>query len=101
MKALRFNKWKPRWSLVDFDSLEPMVRVLEFWAEKYTKDNWKNWLDNTEILESAQRHLIALFNWEQLDEESGLPHIGHLMCNCLFYSYNQRNKWQEWLRKSL
>ena len=29
-KALRYNEGKPQWSLIDFDSLEPMVRVLEY-----------------------------------------------------------------------
>ena len=29
-KALRYNDGKPEWTLVDFDSLEPMVKVLEY-----------------------------------------------------------------------
>lgn len=37
-QALRYNEWKPQWSLVDFGSLEPMVRGLEYWAKKYSKD---------------------------------------------------------------
>jgi len=87
MSWLRYNKWKPKWSLVDFESLLPMVRVLEFWAEKYSPDNWKKWLDKTEILESAMRHLTAMLDGEEIDKESTLPHVWHLMCNCLFYSF--------------
>ena len=37
----RYNTGKIQWSLVDFDSLEPMVRVLEFGAKKYDAHNWK------------------------------------------------------------
>lgn len=40
-KALRYNKNKLKWSYVDFPSLEPMVEVLMFGAEKYAPDNWK------------------------------------------------------------
>jgi hypothetical protein len=38
-QALRFNKGKAHWSLVDFKSLEPMVEVLEFGAKKYSLTN--------------------------------------------------------------
>lgn len=86
-KALRYNQGKRKWSLVDFKSLEPMVEVLEFGANKYSPDNWKKGLDNKEMLESLARHLFALMNGEVNDPESGLPHIGHIQCNAMFYSY--------------
>lgn len=40
-KADRFNEGKPKWSLIPFSALEPMVRVLEFGANKYSPNNWK------------------------------------------------------------
>lgn len=86
-KGLRFNEGKRKWSYVDFKALEPMVQVLEFGAKKYAPFNWMKGLDKTEILESAQRHLIAMFAGEEIDPESGLPHIGHLLCNGMFYSH--------------
>lgn len=136
--ARRYNEGKLQWSLVDFKSLEGLVRVLEFGAFKYSlfettideefglagapvqisgaellkrhngdlkeaqitamemklissgRDNWKNGLDNTEILESAMRHLIAMLDGEELDPESGLPHSDHLLCNIMFYNFNKR-----------
>lgn len=116
-KALRYNQGKPKWSLVHFESLEPLVRVLEYGAHKYTiytneiddikgsevtpeqvklwglkikssgVENWKKGLDQKEILDSLTRHLFALISGEENDPESGLPHIGHIMCNALFYQY--------------
>lgn len=35
-QALRYNNGKPQWSLVDFDSLEGLVHVLEYGADKYS-----------------------------------------------------------------
>ena len=35
-QALRYNSGKRKWSLVDFDSLEGLVEVLEFGANKYS-----------------------------------------------------------------
>ena len=59
-----------------------------FGAKKYAPENWKKGLDRTEILESAQRHLIALFDGEENDSESGLSHAGHILCNMMFYVYH-------------
>jgi hypothetical protein len=34
-----------------------------------------------------QRHLAAIMDGEEVDSESGLLHIGHLMADAMFYSY--------------
>ena len=91
MQADRFNAGKPEWSLVDFQSLEPMVRVLEFGAKKYSRNNWKKGLPINSILDSLMRHVIAYKDGEDLDPESGVSHIGHMMCNLMFLSYVDRN----------
>jgi hypothetical protein len=119
--GLRYNENKPQWSLVDFDSLESMVKVLEYGAHKYSifeddngkqykgseitkeqackltqiysgKDNWKNGMPVSKIMESLLRHAFALLRGEFADEESGQEHIGHLMCNAMFVSYMLKNK---------
>lgn len=118
-KSLRYNDGKPQWSLVHFKSLEPLARVMEYGAHKYSifedsegnqykgsevtkeevkakglktintgKDNWKLGLEPNKVLESLARHLFALMDGEEIDPESGLPHIGHLMCNAMFYEYH-------------
>lgn len=86
-KALRYNDGKLQWSLVHFQSLEPMVRVLEYGTEKYSRENWKKGLDKNEILESMMRHLTALLDGEVIDAESKQYHVGHIMCNAMFYHY--------------
>ena len=88
-KSLRFNNGKPRWSLVHYESMIPMIRVLEFGADKYAPENWKKGLDLKEILESMQRHLAALMDGEEFDKESGVSHMGHIQCNAMFYNYHK------------
>lgn len=85
--GVRFNKEKLRWALMHYGAMEPMIKVLMFGAEKYDDHNWKKGMPNDQILESLQRHLGALMDGETHDKESGLPHIGHIMCNAMFYSY--------------
>jgi hypothetical protein len=91
-KALRYNENKRRWSLVDFDSLEGMVKVLEYGSQKYSDNNWKKGLKTTEIAESLMRHLFAWLRGEDNDPESGLPHTGHILCNAMFLAYMEKNK---------
>lgn len=88
----RNNKGKLRWSLVPQSALEPMVRVLEFGAEKYEPNNWKKGLDIVEICESLKRHLDAFMEGEDNDPESKLPHIGHIQCNAMFLSWMMEHK---------
>jgi hypothetical protein len=86
-EAGRFSAGKPQWSQVDFDSIEPMVRVLEYGAKKYNKGNWKKGMPVSEVCECLLRHTFALLKGEINDKESGLPHIGHVQCNAMFIAY--------------
>ena len=86
--ALRYNKGKPKWSYVHFESLEPMIRVLEYGALKYAPYNWQKPMPLVEILESMQRHLAALIDGELVDAESGISHMGHIQANAMFYNYH-------------
>jgi hypothetical protein len=90
--GVRFNKGKLQWGLVPWHALHPMLHVLDFGAKKYSKDQWKKGLPKREILESMMRHLAALMDGEENDPESGLPHVGHIQCNALFYSYFMQEK---------
>ena len=91
-QALRYNQGKLQWSLVDFDSLEGLVRVLEYGAQKYSKDNWKKGMPVTQVTESLMRHLFAFLRGEDVDPESGCRHISHVMCNTMFLEYILREK---------
>ena len=91
-QADRYNEGKPRWSLVDFKSMEPLVQVLEYGAKKYAPYNWTKGLPTTQICESLLRHTFAYLNGEDNDAESGCSHIGHIMANAMFLSYVMKNK---------
>ena len=92
-KALRYNEGKLEWNLIDFKSLEPLVKTLMYGKNKYTKngvsgaDNWKKGMDPKKILDSLLRHVTALSDGEEVDPESGELHVGAIFANALFYSY--------------
>lgn len=91
-QALRYNQGKVEWSLVDYKSLEPMVRVLEYGCKKYARNNWRKGMPATQIIESMLRHTYKLLEGELVDPESGVEHVGHIQCNALFLSYVLREK---------
>ena len=90
-QSLRYNEGKLDWTLIHFKSLEPMVRVMMFGAEKYEPDNWKKPTDLKTLKQSLMRHATALIDGEELDSESNLPHAAHIMCNCMMYLYHKNH----------
>jgi len=83
----RKNEGKLRWGLVSWKALEPLVRVLMFGAKKYDDHNWRKGLKYSETLDSMQRHINSFSDGVDKDKESGLDHVGHIMCNAMFLSY--------------
>ena len=85
-----FNEGKPQWGLVDFGSIEEMIKVLDFGARKYGVDNWKGFNDEdgfNRLYSATIRHLFAWKNGETNDEESGHNHLAHAICNLIFLLY--------------
>jgi len=87
-KALRYNQGKLKWSLVHFKSLEPLVKVMEYGMAKYGPRDWMKGMAREVILDCMMRHMTALMDGEEIDPESQLHHIGHIMANAMMYSYH-------------
>ena len=69
----------------DLRAFESMARVLEYGANKYDRNNWrKGYADKFSTVDSLYRHIKEIVIGNKIDEESKLPHIGHIMCNIMF-----------------
>jgi len=84
--GLKYDNDKPRMDLLDFDALEGLAKVLTFGAKKYDEHNWRNGISYSRLTAAMLRHLAALQKGEDIDAESGLPHIDHLGCCWMFLS---------------
>lgn len=71
--GFRYNAGKPKWSLMHYKSMEPMIRVLEYGAHKYTlfADAEGNIIKGSEVTpqEVIDRglvvHLSGRENWKK------------------------------------
>lgn len=77
---------KDRWSLLPWDAVREVVKVLTFGAaKKYKPNNWQFVPDARIRYEDAlERHLFAWRTGERLDPESGFNHLAHAGCCVLF-----------------
>ena len=91
-EAVKFDKDKPRMDLLDADAMEGLAKVLTFGAKKYAANNWRKGISNTRLIAALLRHLFAIQRGEDMDPESGLPHIDHVGCCWMFLSNNMKNR---------
>ena len=86
-KGLKYDNEKPRIDLVDAEFIEGLGQVLGFGARKYAPHNWRNGINASRLIAAAYRHLGAINKGEDIDEESGLPHVYHAGCCLQFLAW--------------
>jgi len=81
---------KPPLHEVPLWALQGVSRVLDYGGRKYAPGNWikaakegdpKRALED--YMSAALRHWAAMDGWGALDDESGLPHIDHMLCSLI------------------
>jgi len=104
-KGIKDSKGKIRWSLLPFDAMESVVRILNFGATtKYKPENWKKVPNKAPYVDAIVRHWKKYFvDKEEFDEESKESHLASIICNCLFLIYDREHKsnirFEEYLKK--
>ena len=88
MSAKKYDENKSRMDLIPLDTIENVGKILGVGAQKYGENNWQE-LPNfwSRYKGALLRHLAAIDRGELLDQESGLPHIDHVLCNAVFLSW--------------
>lgn len=100
-QAMRFNSGKLELSYIldAMPALKNMVDVMEFGANKYERNNWTKGFPKEKLLDSMLRHIDAFYQGEDIDPESGKPHVGHIMCNAMFLAYHFGSNSEYWKEK--
>jgi hypothetical protein len=97
-QSLRYNTGKPELSYIldVMPALKDMVAVMEFGGKKYERNNWQRGFPREKLLDSMLRHVDAFYSGEDVDPESGLPHVGHILCNAAFLGYHFGSSSEYW-----
>lgn len=77
----RYNTGKPDFSLIPLSTMEDEARVWMYGQQKYAAWNWAKGMPWSAVFASLMRHMAAWQRGEEVDAESGLPHLAHAMCN--------------------
>ena len=78
------DQGKTRWGLLGYKAIEEIANVMTFGANKYAPYNWAKGMSYERVFSALQRHLVAWYNGEDLDGETGLNHLAHAGC-CLMF----------------
>ena len=94
---LKFDGDKLRPDLIPVSAMTALAEVLTFGARKYKPNNWRNCKDLDRYKGALMRHWMAYMAGESHDQESGMPHLWHLITNASFLieldeSQNDKNK---------
>lgn len=69
--------------ILAMSGMDSVSRVGEFGAKKYAQWNYMGGSSYMRFLGSCVRHLTSFIRGEDNDKESGLPHLAHLVYDCL------------------
>jgi len=94
-KGNKFDKGKVPFHYLPVSALSEVNQVFAYGAQKYGDYNWTGGMSWTRLFNAACRHLFAWLGGQEIDEESGLPHLAHATCCCLMllsFSKNQNGE---------
>lgn len=78
----KYDGGKSRYDLIPAVPLEQLARVYTMGAAKYEDRGWENGLKWGRIFAAIMRHLWKFWRGEDVDQESGLPHLAHAAWGC-------------------
>lgn len=82
--GIKDNRGKTPLNLLPSQPLIAIAEVLAFGARKYKPHNYRLGLSWSETYASAQRHLLAWNDGQDIDPETGLSHLAHAGCQIIF-----------------
>ena len=84
IQEAKADKGKMRPTLCPVGIIKDVTMIREYGCKKYgDPDNWKR-VEAGRYKEALYRHWLAYLEGEEVDAESGLPHLWHLACNAAF-----------------
>lgn len=87
IEGIKHDSDKLDWTMLPFEQVEEVIKVLKEGAKTYGRDNWKSVEPKERYLSALFRHVVARAKGEVYDEQYGLSHMAHAVCCALFLMY--------------
>ena len=81
---------KVRFGLVPAWAQEQVARVFTYGAQKYSAQNWRKGTSWSRYIDALERHWSDWKQRKEMDAESGLHHLAHLVANAMILLELQR-----------
>lgn len=91
-QGTKHDTGKPPCELLPPVALLEIAKVLECGRKKYASWNWAKGLSYSRVIGAILRHVYAYMRGEDKDPETGLSHIAHAACECLFLLHFEQFK---------
>jgi hypothetical protein len=87
--GVKLDAGKAPINLIPSEFITLTAQVFNFGGKKYGNHNFRMGIGYSRLLDAAMRHLLAYNQGEELDPESGLPHLGHASASIAMLVYMQ------------
>lgn len=74
----KYDTGKPRMDLLDPIAMDLLAQAMTYGASKYDAHNWRKGIQVSRLTAALLRHLFSFMRGQDLDDESGLPHLAHV-----------------------
>lgn len=92
VEGIKHDQEKPRVGLVPVEAILAVSNVLTAGAKVYGDRNWELGISYERVYNATMRHLLAWWNGEDVDPDSGMSHLWHALTNlCFLVTYVERN----------
>lgn len=94
----KYDNGKLRYDLVPAESLEQIVDIITYGANKYDANNWQNVEPKERYYAAAMRHLAEYKKYLEgeredfMDEESGKSALAHAACSLVFLMWKEAHE---------
>jgi hypothetical protein len=91
-EALRYDSGKPRFDLIPGDAMFALATAFTNGSKVYPERNWEKGMPWGKCFGALMRHAWKFWIGEDIDKETGSPHIILAAWNCIaLYCYYNRN----------
>jgi hypothetical protein len=80
-QALRYDTGKEPLSLIPVYPILELAKVYQFGSGKYSPNNWRKGMPWSKVYSAMMRHALKFWGGEDLDNESKLHHLAHVIWN--------------------